>query len=55
VCAGWRSTEADVRRELSFLLALWKANLIAAMEYRAAFLTQVVGMILNDGFYQRAP
>jgi len=40
-----------VRRELIFLLALWKANLIAAMEYRASFLTQVIGMILNDGFY----
>ena len=33
-----------VRRELTFLLAVWKANLLAAMEYRAAFLTQVVGL-----------
>ena len=40
-----------MRRELSFLLSLWKANLLAAMEYRAAFLTQVIGMFLNDGFY----
>jgi len=40
-----------VRRQLKFLLALWKANLIAAMEYRVSFLTQVIGMILNDGFY----
>jgi viologen exporter family transport system permease protein len=40
-----------MRRELIFLFALWKANLLAAMEYRAAFLTQVIGMFLNDGFY----
>jgi ABC-2 type transport system permease protein len=47
----WQSTEVDVQRELKFLLALWKANMLAAMEYRASFLTQVIGMILNDGFY----
>jgi ABC-2 type transport system permease protein len=40
-----------MKRELIFLLALWKANLIAAIEFRAAFLTQVIGMILNDGVY----
>ena len=40
-----------MRHELKFLLALWKANLIAAMEYRASFLTQVIGMFLNDGFF----
>jgi ABC-2 type transport system permease protein len=40
-----------VRRQLIFLFALWKANLIAAMEYRVSFLTQVIGMMLNDGFY----
>jgi ABC-2 type transport system permease protein len=40
-----------MRRELTFLFALWKANLLAAMEYRASFITQVIGMILNDGFY----
>ena len=34
-----------------FLLALWKANILSTMEYRAAFITQVVGMMLNDGFY----
>lgn len=38
-------------RELRFLTALWQANLQAAMEYRAAFLTQVVGMIVNNGLY----
>lgn len=38
-----------MRRELRFLAALWRANLQAALEYRAAFLTQVVGMALNNG------
>ena len=38
-------------KELKFLLAVWKANLLSAMEYRFAFLTQVVGMILNDFMY----
>ncbi|HMQ31796.1 MAG TPA: ABC-2 family transporter protein [Chloroflexaceae bacterium] len=38
-------------RELRFLLALWRANLQAAMEFRAAFLTQVVGMVVNNGLY----
>lgn len=46
VGAGWA-----LRRELSFLLTLWKANLIAAMEYRVAFITQVVGMMLNNAVY----
>jgi ABC-2 type transport system permease protein len=40
-----------MRRELRFLLALWQANLQAAMEFRAAFLTQVVGMVVNNGLY----
>jgi ABC-2 type transport system permease protein len=40
-----------IKRELTFLLALWKANLLSAMEYRAAFLSQVFGMILNNGVY----
>ncbi len=40
-----------LRRELTFLLALWKANLLAAMEYRVAFLSQVVGMMLNNACY----
>jgi ABC-2 type transport system permease protein len=38
-------------RELKFLLSLWKTNLAAAMEYRAAFISQSIGMILNDGAY----
>ncbi len=40
-----------MRRELSFLTALWKANLLAAMEYRASFLSQVLGMMLNNAVY----
>lgn len=37
--------------ELKFLFSLWKTNLASAMEYRAAFLSQTIGMILNDGVY----
>lgn len=40
-----------MRRELTFLIALWKANLLAAMEYRVTFLTQVIGMMLNNAVY----
>ena len=40
-----------MRRELIFLMALWKANLLAAMEYRVAFISQVVGMMLNNAIY----
>ena len=38
-------------RELTFLIALWKANLLAAMEYRVAFLSQIIGMMLNNAIY----
>jgi ABC-2 type transport system permease protein len=38
-------------KELKFLLAIWKTNLQSAMEYRAAFLTQTIGMMLNDFMY----
>ena len=38
-------------REFKFLLALWKTNLAAAMEYRLAFISQSIGMILNDAVY----
>ena len=40
-----------MRRELTFLVALWKANLLSAMEYRVAFLSQVAGMMLNNAIY----
>ncbi len=38
-------------KELKFLVALWKVNIASAMEYRVAFLSQSIGMILNDGVY----
>jgi ABC-2 type transport system permease protein len=38
-------------KELKFLLAIWKANLLSAMEYRAAFLSQVIGMLVNNFIY----
>lgn len=40
-----------MRRELRFLVALWQANLQASMEFRAAFLTQVLGMVVNNALY----
>ncbi len=40
-----------IRSEGLFLLELWKTNLSSAMEYRASFISQVVGMIINDGIY----
>lgn len=36
---------------LRFLLAIWKANLQSVMEYRASFLTQMLGMMLNNALY----
>ena len=36
---------------LTFLLAVWKANLQSAMEYRVSFLMQMLGMMLNNGMY----
>ena len=38
-------------RHLSFVLALWKTNLLSAMEYRVSFLTQMAGMMLNNAIY----
>src|SRR5262245_15154387 len=38
-------------KELKFLLAVWKANLLSAMEYRVAFVSQAVGMMVNDFIY----
>jgi ABC-2 type transport system permease protein len=40
-----------LRSNLRFLAAVWKANLQSAMEYRAAFLAQVFGMMANDFIY----
>lgn len=38
-------------KELKFLLAVWQANLQSLMEYRVSFLTQMIGMMLNDFMY----
>jgi len=38
-------------REIKFLLAIWKTNLLSVMEFRVPFLTQVIGMMLNDFIY----
>ena len=38
-------------KQLKFLAALWKINLASALEYRVAFISQSIGMILNDGVY----
>jgi len=38
-------------KELKFLFAVWQANLQSVMEYRIAFLTQVIGMMLNNFIY----
>jgi ABC-2 type transport system permease protein len=40
-----------IKSEWLFLLELWKTNLASAMEYRANFISQVIGMIINDGIY----
>jgi ABC-2 type transport system permease protein len=38
-------------KELRFLSALWKTNLAGTMEYRIPFLSQMLGMILNNAAY----
>jgi ABC-2 type transport system permease protein len=38
-------------REIKFLFAVWQANLQSVMEYRISFITQVVGMLLNNFIY----
>jgi ABC-2 type transport system permease protein len=38
-------------KEFKFLLAIWKANLLSVMEYRASFLLQVLGMMANNFIY----
>ena len=40
-----------MKRELTFLLAPWKAKLLATMEDRVSFISQVVGMMLNNAVY----
>jgi ABC-2 type transport system permease protein len=40
-----------IMKELRFLLAIWHVNLLSTMEYRGAFLSQAIGMMLNDFMY----
>src|SRR5688572_28568295 len=35
-------------KNIKFVLAIWKANLQSAMEYRISFLTQMIGMMANN-------
>ena len=62
----WRTVRLavrSVRGETRFLLALWRVNLLSALEYRTAFISQVVGMMLNNAaflvfwalFFERFP
>jgi ABC-2 type transport system permease protein len=40
-----------IKGEFLFLMELWKNNLSSAMEYRANFVSQIIGMIINDAIY----
>jgi ABC-2 type transport system permease protein len=40
-----------LKSELNFLKTLVGINLASAMEYRASFLSQIVGMMINNGIY----
>lgn len=40
-----------IKSELLFLRALAGVNLASAMEYRASFISQIVGMFINNGIY----
>ena len=52
-----------MRKQVSFVFAYVELNLSSAMEYRAAFISQTVGMMVNDAmvlvfwwlFFQRFP
>lgn len=41
----------EVKKYLRLVLDYFRLNLSAAMEYRASFITQVLGMILNNTFF----
>ena len=40
-----------LRAEGRYLIAQWKSNLASAMEYRAAFISQILGMFINNAVY----
>lgn len=58
-----RESTLRARSEVRFVVALWRANLLAALEYRTAFVSQVLGMLLNNAaflvfwvlFFERFP
>jgi ABC-2 type transport system permease protein len=41
----------NIKSEFTFIRTLVAINLSSAMEYRAAFITQILGMLLNNGIY----
>lgn len=41
----------ELKRELLFVRSLIVVNVASAMEYRVSFISQVVGMALNNGIY----
>lgn len=47
----WISEVNRFKYELSFLRTLITLNLASAMEYRASFISQILGMLLNDGVH----
>lgn len=49
--AGKGSRPGKVVRELDFIWTYIKANFQMAVEYRVSFISQVVGMFLNDGLW----
>jgi ABC-2 type transport system permease protein len=40
-----------IKRQLGFIGHLVKLNLASSMEYRASFLSQAIGMFINNGIY----
>jgi len=38
-------------KQIKFLFAVWSANLQSVMEYRVSFITQVIGMAVNNFIY----
>lgn len=46
-----REAARRARSETRFVVALWRANLLAALEYRTAFVSQVLGMLLNNAAF----
>ena len=41
----------SIRTHLRFIADYAKANLLISLEYRASFISQVIGMIINDSMW----